>query len=44
MLSRRRIRAFFGVLLASAAVLMGSAQGAQADPIYLPWPALLPNR
>jgi hypothetical protein len=31
------------VLLTSAAVLMGSAQAAQADPIYLPWPALLPG-
>ncbi|MEN3357401.1 MAG: hypothetical protein V7637_1383 [Mycobacteriales bacterium] len=43
MLSRRRVRGFFSVLLASAAVLMGSAQGARADPIYLPWPSLLPG-
>jgi len=42
-LSRRRVRVFISALLTGAALLVGSAQPAQADPIYLPWPALLPG-
>jgi hypothetical protein len=44
-LSRRRIRAFFGVIVGSVALVLGSAQGAvaHADPIYLPWQSLLPG-